>query len=206
MSAASARPTIAAPRLGRPGRRPLDWLASQLPLSLVEDDFFRRFLGIFQTMADSVVEHVDNLNLLLDPTVSPIGMVSYLGSWLGEDLPYDTLDELVLRRWVGQAANLMHWRGTAHGLKALLELLTQRPVDVIDSGGIFHEGEASRQTGQVAVRVRQLGVLDQTGLIALVRREVPANTFVYLFVGDERIWPATDPVGEAEPIRLDEEI
>lgn len=197
---------ISAPRLGRPGRRPPDWLASQLPLGLVEDDFFRRFLGIFQTMADSVVEHVDNLNLLLDPTVSPPSMVSYLGSWLGEDLPYDTLDELVLRRWVGQAANLLRWRGTARGLEALLELLTQRPVEVIDSGGIFHEGEAPRQTGQLAVRVRQLGVLDQAGLIALVRREVPANTLVYLFVGDQRVWPDPDGQNEADPIQFDEEI
>lgn len=205
----SALPATTAPRLARPGRRPPDWLASQLPLSLVEDDFFRRFLGIFQTMADSVVEHVDNLNLLLDPSVAPSVMVSYLGSWLGEDLPYDTLDELVLRRWVGQSATLLRWRGTARGLSAILELLTQRPVEVVDSGGIFHEGEAPRQTGQLAVRVRQLGVLDRAGLIALVRREVPANVVVYVFVGEDRIWPSQEAeraVDGGNGVSSDEEI
>ena len=177
------------PTIARPGRRAPDWLAGQLPLGLVEDDFLRRFLGIFQTMADSVIEHVDNLAFLLDPTVAPAAMVSYLGSWLGEDLPYEAVDDLVLRRWVDQAAALLRWRGTARGLTELLELLTQRPVEVFDSGGVYPEGEAPRQTAEIAVHIRELGVLDRAGLVELVRREIPANVVVYVFLGDERIWP-----------------
>ena len=55
-------------------RRPPDWLTAQLPLGLVEDDLLRRFVAMFQAVADTMLEHVDNLGLLLDPSVAPPAM------------------------------------------------------------------------------------------------------------------------------------
>ncbi len=190
MSAPHAlEPLVATTRRGRPA----DWLTAQLPLGLVEDDLLRRFVSMFQAVADTVLEHVDNLGLLLDPAVAPTGMVRYLGSWLGEERFDDTLDDVVLRRWVGAAAELLRWRGTAQGLQQLLELVTGRPAEVADDGGVFAEGQAPRRLGHVVVRVQRVGALGFDDLVGLIRRDLPAAVTFELHVDGTPVWPPARP-------------
>lgn len=179
-------------------RRPADWLTAQLPLGLVEDDLLRRFVSMFQAVADTVLEHVDNLGLLLDPAVAPPSMVRFLGGWLGEPRLDDTLDDLVSRRWVAASSELLRWRGTARGLTLLLELVTGRPVVVGDDGGVFQEGEAPPRQGHVVIRAQQLGALSGVDLLELVRRELPAAVTFELHVGRVQLWPAGPTIDPSE--------
>ncbi len=183
LSASSALP--------RPGRRAPDGLAAQLPLGLVEDDLLRRFVLLLQTLSDSVLEHVDNLGLLLDPAVAPPAMLRYLGSWLGEDLSFEEVSEPVLRRWVAQAATLIRWRGTARGIADMATLLTGLPVEVTDDGGVYREGEARPyRSGHVVVMARGLGPLTAADFVSVVLAELPAYATATILVGDRQLWPA----------------
>ena len=69
------------PRLAVPVRRPPgggamttrrdDWLVHQLPVGMVEDEFLVRFLSIFQDVADTVIDQVDNLPHMFDADRRP---------------------------------------------------------------------------------------------------------------------------------------
>ena len=47
------------------------WLLSQLPVGMVEDDFFVRFVSIFQDVATTLLDGADNIDNLVDVTVAP---------------------------------------------------------------------------------------------------------------------------------------
>ena len=51
------------------------WLVDQLPSVLADDEFLRRFLGIFEEITDSVVQRVDGLHHIVDPSVAPLEAV-----------------------------------------------------------------------------------------------------------------------------------
>lgn len=184
---ARLQPVTAGPR----GRRSPDWLSAQLPLGLAEDDLLRRFVALFQAVSDTVLEHVDNLGLLLDPAVAPPAMLRFLGGWLGEATLDDTLDDLVARRWVSASAELLRWRGTARGLRLLLELISGRPVELSDDGGVYAEGEDDRPAcdGHVVIGLQQLGALSEEDLLQLIRRELPAAVTFELYVAGVALWP-----------------
>ncbi len=198
-------------------QRPKDWLVGQLPLGLFEDDLLRRFVSIFQTIGDGVLDQVDNLGHLLDPAVAPTPMVRFLGQWLGEEALQGELDDLVARRWVAAGPELARWRGTARGLTLLLELVTGAPVVVTESGRVSvqgrdhntgsdsgsdsgsgwrssaagHDGD-HRRPSPVVIRVSRLGALGPADLEALVRRELPAHVAFALYV-DRVLLAASTP-------------
>ena len=52
-----------------------DWLLGQLPMGMLEDDFFARFVGIFQHVSTTYLDGVDNLENVVDVTVAPEDVV-----------------------------------------------------------------------------------------------------------------------------------
>ena len=126
----------------------------QLPVGMTDDDFLMRFLGIFQTVADTVLHRVDTLPHTFDPTVAPDAMVRLMGSWLGVEWIDSTLDDELQRRIVLEYADLLRWRGTALGLRRLLEVISGGPAIVEDSGGVYPEGESPAATRPCAARRR----------------------------------------------------
>ncbi len=60
-----------------------DWLLGQLPMGMLEDDFFARFVGIFQEVATTYLDGVDNLENVVDVTVAPESVVRWLGGGWG---------------------------------------------------------------------------------------------------------------------------
>ncbi|MFN0030037.1 MAG: phage tail protein [Acidimicrobiales bacterium] len=183
----SANPQAMAPTTAnrRLPKRPKDWLVGQLPLGMFEDDLLRRFVSIFQTIGDSVLDQADGLGHLLDPAVAPTPMVRFLGQWLGEEALQGDVDDLTARRWVAAGPELSRWRGTARGLTMLLELVTGAPVMVTDSGRVWVQGQdpnPERKPVPVVIRVSRLGALGPADLEALVRRELPAHVAFALYV------------------------
>ena len=84
------------------------WLLDQLPVGMVSDDFFARFVQIFQEEAGTLVAHGENLPHLADPTVAPPAMVRWLASWIGLDGIDPGLPEATQRRMVTTAARTMY--------------------------------------------------------------------------------------------------
>jgi phage tail-like protein len=186
------------PVADRPVRRRPDWLVGQLPVGMLDDNFFYRFVSIFQEEAGTYLDDIDNFPNIIDPAVAPPAMVRFMAGWLALPPINPALDETYQRRLVLQASKLQWWRGTKLGLSGLLELLTGEPVEVIDSGGVFRQGEAGPSRPQAEVRVRRVGWLSEPALVDLVLDEVPANVDIQLFVGDRRIFP-TGPAHPAPP-------
>ncbi|SFJ70642.1 phage tail protein [Cellulomonas sp. KH9] len=166
-----------------------DWLLAQLPGGMVAEDFFARFVRIFQAEAETLLAHPDNLPHLADPRLAPPEMVRYLARWIGlpgldADLPEDLQRDLLV---AGAAA--LPWRGTAHGLRLLLEGYTGGPARVVDGGGVHPLGEEPDDTAWVRLEAATPGRLTQDELVELVRAEVPAHVRVELVVGGRTVWP-----------------
>jgi len=185
-----------------------DWLVHQLPVGMVEDEFLVRFLSIFQDVADTVLHQIDNLPHMFDPAVAPLPMVRALGGWVGLDWIDPSLPDALQRRIVRQYFGLLRWRGTKRGMRQLLELISEAPAIVEETGGIYAEGDTPPDIGHVVLRVASSGWATETDLLRIVRAELPASVTFELFVGDRRLWPPlrpTDPpaaaVTEMEEVR-----
>jgi phage tail-like protein len=166
-----------------------DWLIGQLPVGMLDDDFFVRFTSLFEDLATSLLEGADNIGNLPDATVTPVPFIGWLGSWIGIHSVDPSMDEGLQRRLVRQASSGLAWRGTRAGLQQFLEVITGADAIIEESGGILREGEAGDRPPFVRVRVASIGVLSVEDFIALVSDEIPANVTYELFLGDECLWP-----------------
>lgn len=165
------------------------WLVDQLPLAMLDDDFLVRFLGIFQEVADTFMLEVDNVEHVVDTTVAPDRMVRALGAWIGVPPIDPSLPDEVQRRIVREHGHFLQWRGTALGLRRLLEMVTGDAAEVVDSGGVYAEGEAPENEHHVRITVTSSGWTTEDDLLDLVRSELPAAVSFELAVGERTIWP-----------------
>lgn len=180
--------------------RPDDWLVNQLPMGMLEDDFFVRFVRIFQAVATTVLEGVDNLDNILDLTVTPDPVVRWLGSWIDVEDIDSSLDHELQRRIVRESGRMLAWRGTRRGVEALVELVSGAPATVEDSGGIFAEGTADHRHPFVRIDAASTGWLPDDAFVAVIGRELPANVEYAVFVDGRRLWPPPEPDPEPEPV------
>lgn len=174
-----------------------DWLLSQLPMGMLEDDFFTRFVRIFQDVATTYVEGVDNLDHIIDPAVAPMPLVPYLGSWIGLQSIDPSLPDELQRRIVREASTNLAWRGTYRGLVQFLEFVCNGPVAVTESGGVYREGEAPSTPARVEIRVDDTGWVTTKDFVALVLDELPAHIPAEIFVSGEMVWPPVPAVAGA---------
>lgn len=174
-----------------------DWMLAQLPMGMLDDDFFRRFVGIFQEVSTSFLEGVDNLEHIVDPAVAPTSLVPYLGSWIGVRSIDPSLPERLQRRIVEESSSILAWRGTRRGLVQLLELLCEGDVEVVESGGVWREGESPSTPMRIEVRVQATRWTSTEDFVALVLDELPAHIPVEVFVAGEMVWPAVAEVRSA---------
>jgi phage tail-like protein len=172
-------------------RRP-DWLVAQLPVGMLEDDFFRRFVSIFQDMADTIIDGVDSIEHAVDITVAPEAMVRFLGSWIGVHAIDPSLPLPLQRRVVQGAAQALTWRGTRRGLLSYLEVICGEGVEIEESGGVWREGEAPRDPPSVVIRVPSTGWVSEEDFTRLVRDELPANASCIIEVAGRPIWPVSE--------------
>lgn len=174
-----------------------DWLLAQLPVGMVEDDFFVRFVSIFQEVASTLLDDVDNVDHVLDVTVTPEPMVRWLAGWIGAGAVDGSLPHELQRRIVRTAARTLAWRGTRRGLTEFLELVSGGPARVEDGGGVYAEDSAPGDAAWVRMWVASTGWMPEADFVALVRDEVPAHAYGELWVGDRRVWPTPAPDGIA---------
>jgi phage tail-like protein len=187
-----------------------DWLIGQLPMGMLDDDFFTRFVRIFQDVATTFLDDVDNLDNIVDVRVAPEPLVPWLGSWIATPALDSAVDDgAAQRRIVHGYAALLAWRGTYRGLAAFLELFSGAPAEIEESGGtsattvaraaghteVSLDADELVSSGPwVRVRVASTGNLAEPDFVRLVADEVPADVALTVFVGPDfenarQVWP-----------------
>jgi len=164
------------------------WLIEQLPNGLLDADFFVRFVSIFQELGAGLLDGADNIDNLLELSVTPEPLVRWLGSWIGVTGIDPSLPHELQRRIVASSAETLTWRGTARGLRRFLELASGGPAEVEEGGGIWRDSESPEDTAWVRMTVDSTGWLPEGDFITLVRDEVPAHVHAELYVGDRCVW------------------
>jgi phage tail-like protein len=178
-------------------RRRSDWLLAQLPMGMLDDELFVRFVSIFQEVATSLLEDADNIAHVVDPTVAPVPALSWLASWLGVTWIEPSLPDDLQRRLVRECGKALAWRGTRRGLEILLGAVTGDEVVVVESGGVRRASEPPARAPDPGVRVavRSTGWMSDDDFVELVTDEVPANVRCEIVVDGREIWPR--PAGGA---------
>lgn len=167
-------------------RYPGGWLVGQLPVGMRDDDLLVRFTTIFERLGASLRAGADGVEHVADATVTSPAMLAYLTSWLGYDLLDDGLPTVQQRVIVNALGRSLPLRGTAEGLRVLLEAVTGGPVLITEPGGVAPaDGELPSPDGHVRVRCVTPGHLREHELVALVRDEVPAHLTVTVEFAEE---------------------
>jgi phage tail-like protein len=178
----------ALPRGIRTAPRSPHWMIDQLPVGMLDGDFFVRFVSIFQDVASTLLDDADNIDNIVDLTVAPDAMVRWLNSWIGGGAIDPSLSDELQRRIVRSAAQTITWRGTRAGLRRFLEIMSGEPAEVSDGGGIWRDGDAPPDTAWVRMTVMSTGWLPEPDFVELVRDEVPAHARAELYLRDRCIW------------------
>lgn len=173
-----------------------NWLVGQLPMGMLDDGFFLRFVSMFEEVATTLLDDVDNIPHLVDPTVAPPEMVRWLASWIGLAPIDSSIDEGLQRRLVRTASAGLAWRGTRGGLQRYLEATTGAPAEVTESGSVRRDEGAPAPEPSVTMRVQNTGRMSAREFMEVVRDELPANASYEIWVGDERVWPAPGAEGD----------
>jgi phage tail-like protein len=171
--------------------RPDDWVVRQLPMGMTEDDFFVRFVSIFQHMSNTVFEQIDTLPSLFDTAVAPDALVRAVGSWVGLDWVDPSFDDRVQRVLVRGYSAGLQWRGTRRGLTDLLTMITGEPPIIQDSGGVYYE-EAPDRPPHVRIVVANSGPATSRDLLRIIREELPASVTFELEIDGQRVHPLVE--------------
>jgi phage tail-like protein len=162
------------------------WLIDSLPVCFAGDPFLRRFLGIFQELADDLRAAIDGIEHTVDADVAPPDFVRWLGSWLGVESLDPSLPELRQRDLVAGFGPLLPQRGTAGGLAGAVELVTgERPL-VRDPGAVVRDSDAIKPPEPVSVWLKSTGHVGEGDVVAVIRDWIPASATVVLHIGGDR--------------------
>lgn len=112
--------------------QPDDIIAPYLPAILRQDPFLSNLLRVFDSVLRPLLQMLDAFDCYFDPKLTPSEMISWLGTWVGEEIP-GSWPEAARRALVKEAATIHRMRGTKAGLKRALELVTGREVLVTEN-------------------------------------------------------------------------
>lgn len=179
-------PTRRDARVSKP-RRHSQWLVNQLPVGMLNSDFFVRFVSLFQELAETLMDGADQVEHIPNATVTPVPMLSHLASWIGVQTVDQSLPEDLQRLILRSSARALAFRGTRRGLEGYLEMLSGGAAEVTDGGGVWIEGEAPDDVAWVRMSVLGTGHLSEDEFVALIRDEIPAHVRAELFVAGRRV-------------------
>ncbi len=107
-------------------------LLKYLPAVYQEDEgskeSLKSFLSIFGSNLQEYEDLISEVPNFIDPLSAPEEFLPWLSGWLSLDL-YELMGERN-REFIMNAVELYKWKGTARGLKALVETLTERRCEI----------------------------------------------------------------------------
>jgi phage tail-like protein len=109
-------------------------IGEQMPAVFQEDPFAMRFTAGFDDVLAPVLSTLDCLEAYIDPWLTPEDFLDWLAGWVGmvldENWPLDRK-----RAVAAHAVSLFQKRGTAAGIREIVELFTAGEVQINESGG-----------------------------------------------------------------------
>jgi phage tail-like protein len=156
-------------------------IIEQMPAIYQEDSFTVRFTGGLDQVWAPIFNALDCLAAYIDPYLTPVDFLDWLGGWVGvameEDWPEERQRELIAR-----AIPLVRHRGTIAGLAAEVALYTGGTVEVSDNGSTVWSQTpgappGGERTPRLAVRVTvdDTSRVNESTLDALVTAAKPAH-------------------------------
>jgi phage tail-like protein len=170
-----------------------------LPAAYRDDAFMSRFLLIFQSIMDPLVNTVDNIALYFDPHMIPESMLPWLATWIDQALdpawPVERRRELVAK-----AAELYRWRGTKRGLTEYLRIYTGKrpqiveyiPGMILDENTVLGDNTVLGSSGSghhftVVIEGIENETVDPRTVRSIIDSQKPAHTQYTLKIGDKVI-------------------
>lgn len=162
--------------------RAAGWLVEQLPRAMAGDPVLRAFTSALEGVADTVIERIDGVEHQMDTGLATPEMLQFLASWLGVELePTDPAE--YQRMLAGEVGRLLGWRGTRHGMEALLAAATGARVTVTDGGGIFgRDDKVPPLDHDVVVHMEHTGHLTERQVLGILAGELPLGARLRLNV------------------------
>jgi phage tail-like protein len=163
------------------GLRSAHPLIDLLPGVYVEDGMVRGLTEGLDTVLAPVFLTLDCLDAYVSPRLAPEDFLPWLASWVGVTVA-DSWSAESKRDVVGTAVRRHRDRGTRHGLRAQVELLTDGDVEIYDSGGTVWSDDPDvdppgdpEPSLRVVVRVANPGAIDVDRLRAEIREARPVH-------------------------------
>jgi phage tail-like protein len=156
-------------------------LAETLPALYREDPFAQDLCAGLDEVLAPIMATLDSLDAYLDPGTAPDDMLGWLAGWLG--IALDGNQSAGRQRELVQAGvELLHWRGTARGVRAAVGALFDLPAEITESGGAAWSTEpagelpgSDRTELVVRIGVSDPDAFDVRRLEALVAMVKPAH-------------------------------
>lgn len=95
------------------------------------NSFIARFLALLESIMAPIEWNVDNFDLFLDPKTAPPAFFSWLGNWFNLDFD-ETWSIESQRQLLIEAHQLYQRRGTAWAMRRVLEIYTNKKVEIDD--------------------------------------------------------------------------
>lgn len=89
-----------------------------------KNDFFERYVGLFQSIYLDIEDHITKLPMFLDVDTAPDHFLNYLGSWVGIDNSEEIFSSSQMRQVLRKAMEINAGKGTKTTLMQLIELYT----------------------------------------------------------------------------------
>jgi phage tail-like protein len=141
-------------------------MACALPGVMQEDEFAVRLTAGLDDVIAPIVSVLDCLDAYVDPLLAPDDFVDWLADWVGAPLD-DHWDDEVRRRSVLAAVSLHQLRGTADGVRAVVELATGGDVEVVEPGTATWSTTPSDDVGPADVDLVVRVVVDDPASVRL---------------------------------------
>lgn len=112
------------------------------------DDFYHRYLSIFSTIYGEQQDLIEVMPQYIDADTAPPRFLPLFAQWMGLQLDGNFLDEVILRRLVKAAPELLAVKGTRQAIDGVVRLLVTEPFSVVEYNLLqYHREEESNIYG-----------------------------------------------------------
>jgi phage tail-like protein len=132
------------------GKTYLSYLPAIYQVSGETDDFFARFLAIFETFFTEMENKIDHVSHYFDAESVSGEYLKWLGTWIGVNSPL--LNEDQTRTFMKHAPELYRLRGTKQGIEKVIALFTGEKPLVVE----YFQSQKMRLGGKLQKMIAEL--------------------------------------------------